>query len=442
VSDVDLAARYEAAERLLPHNWKTLVFSGSVKPNWIGGDRFWYLNKSRGGNEVVLVDPAKRTREPAFDHAELAELLSKQLGRPVEPGELPIVPDFRDGEPLRFHVEGTTFVYDPDASTLSRAGEPAPNPFEEAVSPDGRWAVVVRDHNLVLRERATGTESAITHDGIEDYSFGTMPDITTFRFILGPLGLQMPPSVLWSPDSKRFVTHRIDQRTLPSMHYVQSSPQDGGRPRLHSAHYAMVGDDAVPAAKLLVVDAESGELTWPQIPPVLIGWLPPITAQQVSWRDGATLSVFCGDRGDRTVWLYSIDAATGEARLIVEESSDTQIQTHPIFLNAPNVRLLSTGEAIWWSERTGWGHLYLYGADGSVRALTEGEWLVRELVSVDEERRTAVFTATGREPGRDLYARQLYRVGLDDGAIVQLTDDSLDHEAIGSPSGRYVVDIS
>lgn len=443
----DLRACYQAAEGLLPHRWKELVTPGHVRPNWISDtDRFWHVNKSRDATEYVLVDPVTGSRELAFDPSDAASALSAVLGRPVEPGNLPIDGlEVRDGDLLRLHVDGRCWGWDPSRATVLEASESVPDRLGDAVSPDGRWSVSVRDYNLMLRDRATGAERPLTDDGVASHGYATQPDISTYRFTLEPLGARTPPAVAWSPDSRRLLTHRIDQRGVPRMHYVQSTPPDGSRPRLYSEHYAMVGEDAVPTADIVVIDVETGERTWSEAPPIIVPFRSPITLRQMWWaRDGRSVYFICGDRGERTIRLYAIDADSGATKLSVEESSGTHVnvQTGPIHAQPPNVHVLATGETVWWSERTGWGHLYLYSPSGSVRALTSGEWLVRDLVAVDEEARAVVFAAAGREPGLDPYVRQLYRLGLDDGRVARLTDDDLDHAATGSPTGRFVVDVT
>src|SRR5262249_7954052 len=111
--------------------------------------------------------------------------------------------------------------------------------------------------------------------------------------------------------------------------------------------------------------------------------------------------------------------------------------------------LAASQEAVWWSDRDGWGHLYLYDiATGELRRrLTSGPWLVRDIIRVDERRHELFFTASGRETGQDPYNRHLYRVSLDGGAPIELTPEDAEHtfEAQNdgqkiSPSGRYVVD--
>lgn len=58
--------------------------------------------------------------------------------------------------------------------------------------------------------------------------------------------------------------------------------------------------------------------------------------------------------------------------------------------NPPNVRYLpASQEVIWFSQESGWGHLYLCDVASGQRknAITSGNWLVRDIVKVDESRR-------------------------------------------------------
>ncbi|HMA38864.1 MAG TPA: hypothetical protein VKP10_02240, partial [Gemmatimonadales bacterium] len=68
---------YARAERFLGYNTNPLVAGATVRPGWLAADRFWYLNTTADGVEYVLVDPARRTRAPAFDHARIAAALSR-----------------------------------------------------------------------------------------------------------------------------------------------------------------------------------------------------------------------------------------------------------------------------------------------------------------------------------------------------------------------------
>jgi hypothetical protein len=50
------------------------------------------------------------------------------------------------------------------------------------------------------------------------------------------------------------------------------------------------------------------------------------------------------------------DTATGEVTVLIEEKLNTYVEIQPL-------RLVNGGqELVWWSERDGWGHYYLYDA--------------------------------------------------------------------------------
>jgi Tol biopolymer transport system component len=100
-------------------------------------------------------------------------------------------------------------------------------------------------------------------------------------------------------------------------------------------------------------------------------------------------------------------------------------------------------QIVWWSERSGWGHLYLYSESGALmKALTSGDWLARSVHHVDEDRGVVYFSASGRAPARDPYLRKLYSVAMDTGTVSQLTPEDCDHQVLsGSPSGAILLTI-
>jgi dipeptidyl aminopeptidase/acylaminoacyl peptidase len=83
----------------------------------------------------------------------------------------------------------------------------------------------------------------------------------------------------------------------------------------------------------------------------------------------------------------------------------------------------------------------LNGHTGGVRKpLTSGNWAVREILHVQEPKKTVFFVASGREQDQDPYNRHLYRVGFDGTRLKRLTPESGDHNISVSPTGRYFVD--
>src|SRR5262249_41774465 len=135
--------------------------------------------------------------------------------------------------------------------------------------------------------------------------------------------------------------------------------------------------------------------------------------------------------------LCLADARTGDVTTVIEERLNVYIETKPI-------QLLNNGqEILWWSERDGWGHYYLYGANGALkRQVTSGEFVSDAIVSVDDKARSIVMTAAGREAGEDPYYTHAYRVAIDSGVMKLLDPGDASHSVSASDSGRYFVDVS
>ena len=85
------------------------------------------------------------------------------------------------------------------------------------------------------------------------------------------------------------------------------------------------------------------------------------------------------------------DVASGSSRTWLVDSSST-------YLDPPNnFRVLADGRFLWSSEASGWRHLYLYDRNGrQLRQLTAGEWVVGEVMGLDEKRGIVDFTGVTR----------------------------------------------
>src|ERR1700733_15501992 len=65
-------ADYARAEKFMGYNVTPLVDHGSVRPNWLPNDRFWYLDTTAQNTQFIVVDAATGARTPAFDHGSMA----------------------------------------------------------------------------------------------------------------------------------------------------------------------------------------------------------------------------------------------------------------------------------------------------------------------------------------------------------------------------------
>src|SRR4029077_16742598 len=98
-------------------------------------------------------------------------------------------------------------------------------------------------------------------------------------------------------------------------------------------------------------------------------------------------------------------------------------------------------EMIWWSERTGWGHFFLYERAGKLKnALTTGHFPASTIVAIDTKHRQLYFRGNAREAGENVYQNHLYRVHLDGSNLTLLDPGNADHDSRLSFSRQFIVD--
>lgn len=418
---------------------------GKIRPKWIdGGARFWYAVDTSAGRRFILVHPKAGTREPAFDHERVASALGAASGHDVDATALPFGTIELTGEAVEFDAFGAHWRCSLDAYACEKAAGHNPPGMGEIPSPDRKLAAFRRGHDVWARSLEDGREWALTFDSEADYEYGTPPDSMTPFTLMKKFGLsELPPAIVWSPDSMRVLTHRTDQRGVRKTHLVESMPDNGGEPGLLTQRYAFPGDDRLPLAEFVILDIASGTVMPARAEPVAMPIMSPISTKWAWWADDGSVVYYLSQPRDlRTLRLHQLDLVTGEVKTLLAETGDTRVEPTQMMGGRPMVRILSGGdEVLWYSQRDGWGHLYLYEAhSGELRGqVTSGEWAVQDLLHVDETRWVVYFVASGLVES-DPYRRSVCRVGLDGSGFERVTDDDLDHVVTVLENEEYFID--
>lgn len=430
--------RYERAEAFLPENAESLVLNEEFDAHWIAeSDRFWYRREQPTGTEFVRVDPEQDEQAPAFDHRQLADALAAETGESYDPEALPFdsFEYIEDESTVQFEAVGAR--YECDLSTYDCEEITADEESDPGTSPDGRWVAYTDDYDLYVRDTTDREVIQLTADGKEHYGYAT-PLLSPVEMVEeGTEDIDQPVEVTWSPDSKRLMTYRLDQRSANRFALVQSTPEDRLRPRHFTYAYPLPGEVGLPVVEPVVFDLEQRTRTDLDVDPIPVRYYggEPL----FEWNDdGDRLHYLHWPRGYDSVAFLEINPTTGESRTVIGEQSDTVVDPH-----VSGAHVVDGGaEFVWTSERSGYHHLYLVdGASGEItNQITEGEWVVRNVVRIDANAREIYFTASGREADRDPYFRHLYRVNFDGSDLILLTPEPADHEIEMSPSGEFVVD--
>jgi len=429
---------YARAERFLSWNAEKYTLNLDVDTHWIGtADRFWYARQTQAGKEFVIVDAENGKAHPAFDHVLLARGLSSALGREVDPEKLPFTSfDFLDADRvIQVSVDKKEWRC---GLTQGRCwpAEPSSVGAGGLVSPDGKWSAYLKGYDIWIRSLVDQTERPLSRDGEEHYDYGR------FAGTGGAVGMrretQTVPVVLWSPDSSKLLTHRLDERKVLDLNLLESAPHEGVRPLLHRYRYAFPGDANKPAAQLVIFDVASGRRIDVNHDPLPVTFIGPIEDNRVWWSaDDKTVYLIPREEGEKRTQLLAVNADTGATRTLIEEHGKTNVEIGGDAFGRA-VRTLADGRIIWYSERDDWGHLYLYDKNGKlIRRLTSGPWKVMDVVRIDERQGRVFFTAVGRETGEDPYQHHLYVVNLNGSGLRLLTPENADHHIrTGAPEIR------
>ena len=429
-------ADYERANNL-SKLFANKVFKTRVNPNWFArGTKFWYRNDLKdGAREFVVVDASPGTRKRAFDHEKIAQALSASTKKEFKATHLPldklIFSDKLDS--VWFRGGNVDWRCDLKTYELIKEARPLIKSFIDSRrkwtkwklpnfsgrrsenSPNKKWRIIAKNHNLYLQSIDTRNEIALTTNGTEDDSYSER--------------------VFWSPDSTKLVAYKTQKGEDHLVYYVESSPKDQVQPKLHSRRYHKPGDK-LPVTKPHLFDVTLGK----QITISDRLFPNPWSIQQVRWdSDSRRFTFYYNQRGHQVVRVVAVDAATGHGKAIVDEQSQTFVDyVYKRFLYFAD----KTNEVIWASERDGWNHLHLYDSrSGAVKnQITRGEWVMRRVERIDEKKRQIWFRASGIYPEQDPYYIHFCRVNFDGTGMIVLTEGDGTHEITFSPDGNYFID--
>jgi len=467
-------ANWDLANKFSTEALRRVTFTTSVAMRTIGKtDSVWYNWKDRNGATFYVVVPATKTKKPLFDHVKLAAALATAHKKPYDGNALPFttITWTKDHKNIRFVVDSTRYEWNLAGETIKSLGRRLRGdsipPDEErdaqgggrggggggggfgggagaefrAWSPDSTAFVFARDHNLYFVDKGNLKDTLkISTDGEKNRTFGfrdttAVQDTTDDQGGGGRGGAanrdpRVRANVIWSPDSKSFVIQRQDSRKVKELFLVNVLSEP--RPTLSSYSYAMPGEENVAQVELWAYNR--GE---PKVKPVSIKKWRDQRIMNVHWTVGHDkIRLVRRDRPQRNLELVEIDIASGATKQLISEG----VENANLESQAP-AYVKAGGDIIWWSERTGWGHLYLYGPDGTFkRALTEGPWRVEGIAAIDSTAGVIWLNGVGREAGENLYYKHLYRVGADGSGFAIANPGNADHTPTFFPIKKYFVD--
>lgn len=427
-------ADYQRAEKQLRATTNDFVYGTVQKAKWLNESTLAYRTRTASGYQFKIADVKTKTKQDGFNHQAIALALSK-VSSQEDVVTLPFsaVSYLDEGKKISVSVNKQQYHCDVATSACEQVTKEKRSK-NQVVSPDGTQAAFTRDYNLWVVNTHTGEEKQLTFDGVKDYGYAT----NNAGWVRSKT-----PVMLWSPDSKKIATFRQDARNVKSMHLVSTNV---GHPNLDSWKYPLPGDKHIFMMERVVLDTESGKTVWLKSPADF--QRSTITDHvysrgkmlDVKWNDASDSLAFASvSRDHSTATLRVADPVSGKVSTVLSEQASTFFESGKGKVNWNY--LPETNEVIWFSQRSDWGHLYLYDlASGKLKnQITEGNWNVQQIRHIDKANRTIYFTGRGRE-NSDPYFNYFYKTQMDGTGLTLLTPELADHTIKLNDAKTHFVD--
>ena len=270
-------------------------------------------------------------------------------------------------------------------------------------SPDSSMVAFIRNDNVWIAKPDGSEARALSNEGTLSHYFSSY--------------------IQWSPDGKYVAVNRIRPIDKRFVYYVESSPSDQLQPILHKQEYAKPGDELAQKTPYIfevatgkVIKADDNLIT------------NQYDLRGPEWRtDSKGVRFEYNQRGHKLYRIYEMPVDGDAVRTLVEEREEKYVR----YSNYYRQNVHGDEQILWLGERDGWPHLFLFNVAKPEKPLqlTKGEWCVRQVQKVDEEKGYIYFTANGRNKDEDPYHIHYYRIGLDGKGLIDLTPENANHRA-------------
>lgn len=419
-------AEYEAAAKHMDRSLYRLVHNQVSNVSFANGNKLIYSTNTEDGKRYVLTDATSKTKATAFDHENLASLLSEELDKEVKATALPIynVTISEDLENINFSTSNKKFSYNINEKSLTeKPGNTKKYSRNEHVSPNGKLVAYIDNYNLWIRDLETNKKTQVTFDGEKDYGYATN----------NAGWIKSDGAVLkWSPNSDKIATFQQDARGVGMMYLTSTNV---GHPRLEAWKHPLPGDEKIFTIERVIIHLNNK----PKTVRLKMGkdFQRGTTTDHIAGRnnelldaqwnkEGTKFAFVSSSRDHKIAHLQIADANTGKVTSIHKEEVDTYYESG---VNAENWKVLfDSNEFIWYSEKTNWGHIYLYDLKTKKlkNQITTGNWLVKQVKNIDEKNRVIYFSAGGKEEGNP-YHNYYYKINFDGSNMVNLTPSKGTH---------------
>ncbi len=348
-----------------------------------------WATDTRTGVARLLVDSKK-----VGSGAELSEAEKMQRERTRIGGQRGIVGyDWApDGSAILVPLDGDLYLADINGGVRRLTDTPG-GQLNPAISPRSGFVSFVRGQNLMIQPLSAngaggGAARAMTRGGGGTIHWGEAEFVAQEE-------MHRDTGYWWAPDESRIAVERFDEAPVG---VVTRAAIGANGTKVYDQRYPAAGTPNVTVELYVTRTDGSGQVK------VDLGTDPDIYLARVDWTpDGKTLLVQRQTRDQKRLDMLRVDPETGKSTVWFTEKS----RDHSWLNLSDAYHAMPNGDLIWSSERDGYRHLYRFSM-GKWTQLTHGDWVVTDLVGVDEKAGRLYFTGTKD----DVLENQLYSLDI------------------------------
>lgn len=300
----------------------------------------------------------------------------------------------------RRNTKGDYWILDMSNNSLKQLGKgkPASSLMFAKISPDGTKAAYVSEHNIYAEDLATNQIKALTDDGTARLINGTFDWVYEEEF-------DCRDGFRWSPDSKNIAYWQIDATKIKNFLLIDNTDS------LYSftipVEYPKVGQNPSPP-KVGVVNVSTAVTKWMNLP----GDPQQHYIPRMEWAANNTEIILEQlNRKQNEAKVFLCNAASGLSKAVYVETDKAWIDVKARWSEDPTGWEWINGgkEFLWVSEKDGWRHIYRVSRDGKETKITNGNYDIITIESIDDKSGFVYYMASPKNATQ----KYLYRTKLD-----------------------------
>jgi dipeptidyl-peptidase-4 len=290
------------------------------------------------------------------------------------------------------------------------------NAENKFIAPNNKYVAFTNDNNLSVAI-CKNSIAQITNEKNKGIVSGTSVHRNEFGITKG---------IFWSPKSNYIAFYQKDETMVTDYPIVEIGTIPA---KLKNIKYPMAGQKSH-HVKVGIYSLEKASTIWLETGKPLEQYLTNLT-----WGPNEKYFYIAHlNRDQNHMQLIKYDIATGKKiKVLFEEKSEKYVEPeNPLYFLPKN-----ENKFLWFSERDGWQHLYLYNTEGTlIKQVTKGNWKVLSILGFDKNGKNVFISATKESP----IERHAYKVNISSGKITKLTHQKGIHSLIANKDGNYFID--